>query len=43
MKDNNIISELTKFGVLRKTFKTIRPIILDFYLSLTLELFLTTN
>lgn len=40
VKENDIISELTKFGVLRKTFKTIRPITLYFYLSLTLELFL---
>ena len=43
VKDNNIISEMSKFGVLWKTFKTIRLIILDFYLSLTLEHFLTTN
>lgn len=40
VKENDIISELTKFGVLRKTFKTTRPITLYFYLSLTLELFL---
>lgn len=40
VKENDIISELIKFGVLWKIFKIIRLIILYFYLFLMFEYFL---